>query len=105
MGYFFGRLGPEKKYFSTFFWGPPSGVPILDPFWTKIWVKASTVSSLWVTIEAYLGLKWLLGASNESENVRKSAQNGSKMASKWPHRAIWGPFWAFFGRFQAIWGS
>ena len=38
MGDFFGRLVPEKKYFSTFFLVPTSGGPILgpvlDPFWT-----------------------------------------------------------------------
>ena len=38
MGDFFGRLGPEKKYFSTFFWfrplGDPFWDPLLDPFLT-----------------------------------------------------------------------
>ena len=64
MGDFFGRLGPEKKYFATFFfgsalWGTHFGThfwthfgPILDPFLTKFWVKTSTVWSLWVNIEA-----------------------------------------------------
>ena len=60
-----------------------------------------------------MGLKWLLGASNESENAPKSAPNGSKkgpkMALPGPFRATgqghlghFGPFWAFFERFQAI---
>ena len=47
-----------------------------------------------------------LGASNESENVQKSAQNGSKMAQKWPRRALYGtqarPFEAILGPFLDI---
>ena len=74
MGDFFGRLGPEKKYFSTFvwfrplrdpFWDPllnpffdPFGDPfwthfgpILDPFWT-LWTHFGPFWTFWVTIEA-----------------------------------------------------
>ena len=76
-GDFFGLLGPEKKYFSTFFWFRPLGDPfwdplldpfltpfvthfgpifgpILDPFWT-LWTHFGPFWlfwSLWVTIEA-----------------------------------------------------
>ena len=69
MGDFFGRLGPDKKYFSTFFWfqplGDPFWDPLLDPFWTPFgpildtldhfgpfWTHFGPFWSLWVTLEA-----------------------------------------------------
>ena len=98
--------------------GPILEPPFGTPFWTHFgthfgsildqnWVKNSTVWSLWVTIEAVNRSQMASGASNESENVQKSAQNGFKMGqngSKWPtgpflghFGPILGVFWAFSG--------
>ena len=52
-----------------------------------------------------MGLKWRLGASNESENVQKSAQNGSKMAQKWPRRGPLGPKAGPFGAIMGVFRS
>ena len=122
MGDFFGRLGPDKKIFFDFFLVPTSA-PILGPpplctlFWTPFgtrfgpvldtldhfgpfWAHFGPFWSLWVTIEAIHRSQMASRASNESENVQKSAQNGSKMAQTWPHRAILGHFGRFGGFFR-----
>jgi len=64
MGDFFGRLGPDKKYFSIFFLVPTSGGPIfgpllgpvLDPFWT-LWTHFGLFWTILVTLGDYRGHK------------------------------------------------
>ena len=82
MGDFFGRLGPEKKYFSTFFLVPTSGGPILgppldplwDPFWTHFGPILDTLDPFW-TILDHFGPFWSLWVTTE-------AINRSQMASR-----------------------
>ena len=64
MGDFFGRVGPEKKYFSTFFWFRPLGDPFwdppLDPFLTRFGPILDTLDPFWtilVTLGDYRGHK------------------------------------------------
>ena len=63
MGDFFGRLGPEKEYFSTFFLVPTSGGPILgppfgalfDPLWDPFWTHFGPILDPFWTILVTLG--------------------------------------------------
>ena len=57
IGDVFGRLGPDTKYFSTFFWLPLWG----DPFWTSFWAYFGPILDLfWTYFGPKFGSKILL---------------------------------------------
>ena len=73
MGDFFGRLGSEKKYFSTFFWFRPLGDPfwdppldplwdpLWDPFWTHFGPILDTLDPFWTILDPFWTILVTLG--------------------------------------------
>ena len=92
MGAFFGRLGPEKKYFSTFFWFRPLGGPFWDPPFGPL--LGPVLDPFWHFGPFWTHFGWLLGASNESENAKKVP----KMGLTWPKMAQKGLKWPKMGQ-------